>query len=67
MKDVPVNVKFVSFGCSVKELEILSVSCIRVDVLLCREGGWRGREGGEGGREEREGERNERRRKREER
>ena len=36
MKDVLVNVEFVSSGCSVKELEILSVSCIRVDVLLCR-------------------------------
>ena len=49
MKNVLVNVKFVSLGDSVKELEVLSVSCIRVDVLLCRERGRKGvrEEGGE--------------------
>ena len=54
MKNILVNVEFVSLGDSVKELEVLSVSCIRIDVLLCRERGRRGgrEEGGRGGREE---------------
>ena len=49
MKNILVNVKSVSLGDSVKELEVLSVSCIRVDVLLCRERGRKGvrEEGGE--------------------
>ena len=52
MKNILVNVKSVSLGDSVKELEVLSVSCIRVDVLLREEGGRGGGEGRrEGGRE----------------